>query len=91
MSNWKAEVMFSSENQDWRTPGWLYSVLDDEFVFELDAAASKQNACCGYWFDEELDALSQDWINPTAYQAHGLENPAWAGPPWARVWRRQVG
>lgn len=43
------------------TPYFLFKALDDEFHFELDAAASKENALCKRYWTVEDDALIQSW------------------------------
>jgi DNA repair protein RadA/Sms len=49
------------------TAQWLFDLLDAQVkrltgqAFELDAAAARWNAKCADYFDEELDALAQDW------------------------------
>lgn len=55
------EVMFSSRREDWATPQWIFDELDREFHFTLDAAADAQNAKCARFWDEETDALAQEW------------------------------
>ncbi len=54
-------ALFSSAKQDWTTPPWLFAQLDAEFHFEIDAAASPDNALCPRFFTEQDDALSQAW------------------------------
>ena len=67
-------VLFSSAKQDWTTPRWLFAQLDAEFGFEIDAAASAENALCDRFFTEEDDALQQDWRGRT-----------FSNPPYDRV------
>ena len=49
------------------TPQWLFDLLDEQVQqrtgqrFQLDAAAAQWNAKCQDYFDEEMDALKQDW------------------------------
>ena len=69
-------VLFSSAKQDWTTPKWLFAQLDAEFGFEIDAAASADNALCSKFFTEQDDALQQDWrgrffLNPPYSRAAG--------------------
>lgn len=45
----------------WRTPPWLFELLDQEFHFDLDAAADAENALCARYFDREKDAFSRAW------------------------------
>ncbi len=53
--------LFSSEFMDWETPQALFDELNSEFRFNLDAAASKENAKCELFFTKELNALACDW------------------------------
>ena len=60
--------MFSNQHEDGAaTPQWLFDLLDAQVQeltgqrFQLDAAACAWNAKCARYFDEETDALKQDW------------------------------
>ncbi|CAN5890400.1 hypothetical protein BH23PLA1_BH23PLA1_39270 [soil metagenome] len=61
------------------TPKWLFDLLDREVEestghgFDLDAAASPWNSKCAEYFDEQTDALKQDW---SAFRA------IWCNPPF---------
>tara|TARA_Y100000004_G_scaffold14032_1_gene14966 strand:- start:7462 stop:7968 length:507 start_codon:yes stop_codon:yes gene_type:complete len=74
--NLNMEVHYSSKDTTWRTPKRLYDRLNREFGFELDAAASKQNALCDRYYTEEDDALNLSWESPGA---------VWLNPPYGRV------
>lgn len=52
----------TSKTQDWLTPLWLFELLDREFDFDLDAAATDENTLCDKWFTAEEDGLKQDWF-----------------------------
>ena len=49
------------------TPQWLFDLLDQQVQeltgegFQLDGAASANNAKCEQYFDEATNALQQDW------------------------------
>ena len=49
------KVMFSSARLDWKTPKWLYRVLDNEFDFTHDPCPSRrdrwplENGLCEEW------------------------------------------
>lgn len=64
-----------SQSDEWGTPLEMFSALDKEFDFTLDAAATKENALCERFFTIEEDGLSQDWgehnvyLNPPYSQA----------------------
>lgn len=53
------------ERDEWRTPRTLFDRLNAEFSFELDAAASKENALCQFFMTRKDDALSNEWNVPT--------------------------
>jgi len=38
---------------DWQTPPELFRLLDNEFEFTIDAAASESNHLVSLWYDEE--------------------------------------
>jgi len=63
----------SEKRQDWGTPRPLWLGLHQEFRFNLDAAASAENALCLDFYDgsEGLDGLVEDW-----------ENTTWCNPPY---------
>lgn len=46
----------------WETPFWLYNVLDKEFRFDLDPAATEDNAMATMYMDKEFDGLKQKWF-----------------------------
>lgn len=51
-------------DQNHRTPGWLYELLETEIVkkkFQLDAAASKENTHCKKYYTEKTNGLVQPW------------------------------
>jgi len=66
----------STENShsDWWTPRELIKVLDEEFHFDLDAAASEANHICPRYITEEMDALKTPWIG----------NNVWCNPPYGK-------
>ena len=54
--------MTQSPNQCRVTPDDLFNLLNREFNFDLDAAASAENTKCAAYLDEELNALTCDWV-----------------------------
>lgn len=51
--------LYRFDEFDWITPDWLFEWLDWHYRFELDAAASKQNAKCSKYITQ--DALRKEW------------------------------
>lgn len=64
----------SSLTDQWATPQSFFDELDKEFGFTLDACASKWNHKVDNYFDEETNALIQDWT--------GI---VWMNPPYGRT------
>ena len=62
---------FTSTRQDWTTPKSLYNVLDAEFHFEWDLAASDTNHLAPNFFTEEDSALRNTWTGS-----------CWLNPPY---------
>ncbi len=81
------ETMFSHNSSEWRTPLELFATLDAEFGFELDAAATEENALCSSYYSKEEDALAPDnnwytfgsvFVNPP----YGRDLIKWCKKAW---------
>tara|TARA_R100001460_G_scaffold48618_3_gene86666 strand:+ start:107 stop:610 length:504 start_codon:yes stop_codon:yes gene_type:complete len=77
-TSWSKDKLFSSAKQDWATPWSLFNVLNDEFGFALDAAASSDNAKCATYLTEDDDALNVSWSELVG------NKPIWLNPPYGR-------
>ena len=73
-----------------RTPPWLFKVLDDEYDFRLDACAESEVALCKDYYSPEQDGLKQNWAehgtvfcNPPS-NGHQLGGVGRQGPPGDR-------
>ncbi len=62
----------ASDRKDWTTPPDLFAKLDDEFHFQLDAAASDHNTLCKKFL---IDSLKQEW----------RPGPVFCNPPYGKV------
>lgn len=74
------DVLFSSAKADWETPLDFYRQLDDEFKFDLDAAANRANHKAPHWFGPggwAEDALTVNWTD----WGH---KSIWCNPPYGR-------
>lgn len=81
------KILFSKESDSWETPrgpGSIYEYLNNKYgPFELDAAASKDNALCTKFYTEEDNSLIQDWgtgnvfCNPPYSKAPEFITKAW--------------
>jgi phage N-6-adenine-methyltransferase len=65
--------MFSSNTDLWATPQDFFDKLNEEFIFDLDVCANKENHKCIRYFTQETDGLKQNW--------HGI---CWMNPPYGR-------
>lgn len=71
-------IVFSTKQSNWRTPPWLFNLLDREFGFNLDAAADDTNALCPRYFTEHDNALRQAWWgNVYCNPPYGRDVGAW--------------
>ena len=53
--------MFSSKTDMWATPKDFFEKINEEFGFNLDVCATKENAKCERYFTEDDNGLAQDW------------------------------
>lgn len=67
-------------HDEWQTPSELFKVLDYEFHFDLDAAATYENRMVGNHLgpgagSDLQDALTSPWIGTTV----------WCNPPYSKL------
>ena len=72
------------------TPPALFAVMDDEFCFSIDVAASSENALCDDFFTEDDDSLTRDWRSAVWDDWTG--HYVWANPPYSDIgpWVRKA-
>lgn len=71
---------FESRKQEWATPDVLFATLSVEFKFDVDLAADRYNTKCQVFFDEQADALVQEW--------NGV---CWLNPPFGDKKHKLIG
>jgi site-specific DNA-methyltransferase (adenine-specific) len=71
------DLMFSSESSEWETPDEFFDILDMEYNFQVDLAASESNKKCNLFFSQEDNALDKVW---SLY--HGY---LWLNPPYGKT------
>lgn len=69
------DSLFSSAKHDWGTPKPFFTRLNAEFDFEIDLAATEDNALCPAFFSPAQDSLSQTWTTSPG-------KAAWLNPPY---------
>jgi site-specific DNA-methyltransferase (adenine-specific) len=62
-----------SESSDHPTPQWIFDLLNKIFLFDLDVAASRDNAKCPKFFSELDNGLAQKWTGRV-----------WMNPPYGK-------
>lgn len=67
------KALFSSKNDNWRTPKDLFNILNKEFKFVLDAAADQNNALCENYYTEKNSGLINPWFGNV-----------WCNPPYSK-------
>lgn len=72
-------VHFSSKTPEWSTPQDFFDKLNKEFKFTLDPCATKENAKCAKYYNEEQDGLSKNWDNERVFcnPPYGREIGKW--------------
>ena len=68
----KHVAAFMSTSEDWETPEEVFNFWNHEYEFNLDAAASADNARCSLFFTKEQDALRHPWVGNV-----------WLNPPYS--------
>jgi phage N-6-adenine-methyltransferase len=66
-------------HDQWRTPKELFDVLDAEFQFDLDAAASEANTLCDKYITAEQDSLKVEWGTDPSIRS------VWCNPPYTLI------
>ena len=67
--------LMTSTNSEWETPPDLFAVIDDEFHFDVDAAATGYNTKVhSSYIERETDALTCRWGD--------FGTRAWLNPPY---------
>jgi len=69
-------------NFDWETPKDFFNTLNEEFNFDIDVAATKENAKLPVYFTPEINGLGQSW-----------KGVCWMNPPYNRdigLWMKKA-
>jgi len=79
-------LMFGKATDEWSTPQSLFDALNDEFGFDIDAAASAENAKCPKWLGPGRrhpynDALKVAWS--LHQELTGFRGAIWLNPPYS--------
>ena len=77
--NGKDTVLFSHKSDEHSTPQWLFDLLDKEFHFECDAAATVSNTKCKFFIGAAYDSLKTEWLSD------GIHETFWCNPPYSQI------
>lgn len=69
------KVYHSRKSDEWSTPLWLYDRFLNLFLFDLDVAATEDNALCFDYYTRDRDGLREDWTGKVC----------WMNPPYSQV------
>jgi site-specific DNA-methyltransferase (adenine-specific) len=67
MSDWRNDLMLSSERDDWRTPKDLFDELNAEFNFTVDLCADDNNHLCEKYYTEQNSGFDADLTGERVY------------------------
>jgi site-specific DNA-methyltransferase (adenine-specific) len=80
------------DKNEWRTPPDLFTKLDDEFSFTVDAAATAENALCDRYWTKADNGLYQSWAGESVYfnPPYGRDLlTAWTEKAFWETWQPQ--
>jgi site-specific DNA-methyltransferase (adenine-specific) len=79
--------MLPAESVEWGTPKDLFDILNAEFAFTLDVAASDENAKCKRYFTKEQNGLIQSWAGERCFMnpPYGRAIKMWVSKAWREV------
>lgn len=75
-SQQQASTTPTDARDEWRTPRFVFDYMARRFFFEVDVAATEQNALCRYKFTRETNGLEQHWSHFST---------AWCNPPYSKL------
>ena len=77
-------AVFSSLSCEWPTPQRLFDGLHEEFGFDLDVGATRENAKCDRFFDIATNGLIQPWSPAVCWMnpPYGPDLKRWMAKAW---------
>ncbi len=79
------------DTNSWETPQWLFDELNEEFNFDIDLCATKENSKCNIWYQDYLHdvQIEKVYLSPRVatmreYQEIGNANyTCFMNPPYS--------
>jgi phage N-6-adenine-methyltransferase len=81
MADLIAGDLSDDDKNAWGTDPDVFNAMNNEFNFDLDAAANKINAKCDIYLTKDENALEQDWSSISSVMGVGS---VWINPPYGR-------
>lgn len=72
----------AEDKDEFRTPPWLFAWRNRRFLFEIDAAATHENALCSLYYTKEENALAHRWDDMVPDEPLPR---VWCNPPYSDV------
>lgn len=70
----------------WQTPQWLFDYVEaEQGMFDIDLAASNQNAKADQFLTVDDDSLSADWHDLFHPALHEYQPSGWCNPPYSET------
>ena len=84
MNKWEAShaSVKTGGSDEWETPPALFALLNEEFSFHTDAAATYENSLCEFLYSPETDSLKRSWRSPRPWC--GMRHTVWLNPPYSQ-------
>ena len=76
-------LMFSKASDEWPTPEDFYQSLHGEFGFDIDAAATRQNAKCPDYYGLGYTGGDRPRNHGDALLVNWLKGNHWCNPPYS--------
>lgn len=76
-NTWKN--LFTSKDEAWRTPPYVFDFFNKIYKFTFDVAASPYNALCKRFFTKHENALEKSWCTRSK-----KKDIIWLNPPYSR-------
>jgi len=70
--------LFSSKDEAWRTPKYVFDYYNKVYKFNFDAAATPDNALTRSYLTKHENALEESWCRK------GSKRKIWLNPPYSR-------
>lgn len=83
-SDFRTDLHFSSNKDDWETPQYLFDELNERFNFDLDAAADRENAKTNVFYSKQDNALENEW------NGNVFCNPPYSRGGWMYKWVKKA-